>query len=112
MGKLKGVLTSLNDILGPFPIYNYINGGVCVQYGTGGAGTIVLEASLDEQDDSSIQWTQIQMKNPNDIAGAPIANLAAAGLGVADVVGFRLIRVRKSVAGIGPVTVSMSVGIG
>lgn len=112
MGKLKGTLTNINDVLGPFPIYQYINGGVSVQYGTGGAGTIVLEASLDEKDDPTIQWSPIQMKNPNDIGGAAIGSLSAAGLGISDVVAYRLLRVRKSVAGGGPVVVTMIVGVG
>jgi len=110
--KIKGTLTALNDILGPIPIYGYINGGVSVQYETGGSGTVVLEVSLDEPEDSSIQWNPIQMKNPNDIAGAPVNNLAAGGLAVADVVGYRTMRIRKSVAGAGGAVITMVVGVG
>ena len=116
MAKLKGTLTNINEILGPVPIVGYWNGGVCVQYGTGGSGTVVLEVTADDVDTIDkiplAQWTAIQMKNPNDIAGAPISSLAAAGLGVADIVAYRGVRIRKSVAGTGGVDVTLVVGVG
>jgi hypothetical protein len=73
-----------------------------VQYGVGGLGTIALEGRILDGD-----WFGIGMKKPAD--DTALATLAAAGAGYADVSYCDAVRVRKTVAGAGPVNVGLSV---
>jgi hypothetical protein len=112
MARIRKTLTALNEVVGPIPIVGHVNGSMGVQYKSGGSGTIVLEVTLDEIDDSSPEWIGVQMRDPTDIAGTPIDNLAAAGIGIADVVSYKGVRVRKSVAGAGGVDVILIINVG
>lgn len=75
-----------------------------VQYGAGGLGTIVLEGRILDA-----EWVAIGLQSPADANAAAAANLAAAGAGSADVSWCEEVRVRKSVAGAGPVTVGFTI---
>lgn len=97
MAIASGDLTALNSVIElKLPTDRTAVAGV--QYPTGGAGTIVLEGTLD-----GITWVDIFMSHPDGSAAA--SGLAAAGVGYADVSYFKKIRVRKSVgaAAISPV---------
>jgi len=76
------------------------SGFVSVQYGAGGQGTLVLEGTVDGEN-----WVGIDME---DEAGTPVANLSAAGIAHQRTFGLEAVRVRKSVAGLGPVLASLS----
>lgn len=93
-------LTALNDKLGPLEV----PGGVItagMQYGAGGQGTIVLEGTINDTDYIAINVTPAG-------GGASVANLAAAGIGTADVSAYSKVRINKSVAGAGGVSASLS----
>jgi hypothetical protein len=96
------ILTAIDDVLVLDPAES-INGAVGVQYGAGGAGTIILEGKVG---DAQAAWLAIGMKSYTD--GSAIANLAATGGGYAECVGLDIIRVRKTVAGPGDVLVSIN----
>ena len=74
-----------------------------MHYGTGGAGTIVAEACIQAG-----AWFPVGIRDA--ITDGVVANLAAAGAGYFPVAGYNKIRVRKSVAGGGPVTASLAFG--
>lgn len=58
-----------------------------------GAGTLVLEATID-----GTNWKAVQMDVPGTIGGAGVANISAVGdIGYADVSYAEQVRVRKSV---------------
>lgn len=78
--------------------HGYIAG---IQYGTGGLGTIVLEGRINNGND----WFAIGITPA--AGGAVVASLAAAGAGSADVSFCEEVRIRKSVAGAGPVTAGL-----
>ncbi len=115
MARITGVLTNVNDAL-TIKDVDENNGGVSITYKTGGLGTIVVEVSaLDSQtnvngnlvDDD--EWVQLKLRNPSAAVNADVDNLAAAGIAWADIIGVKKVRVRKSVAGAGPVTVTLTV---
>lgn len=105
MARATKDLTALNDEIVISDI-DESNGGVSVYYGTGGLGTLVVEVSAV---DAGNEWVQIKLKNPSIAVNAEIDNLAAQGIAWADIVGVRRVRARKSVAGAGPVTTTLTV---
>lgn len=95
------VLTAENDAIGPIVVPRDHFVQAFVQYGAGGAGTIVLEGTLNDTDYVAVGLVPIG-------GGAVVANAAAAGVWSADVSAFSRVRVRKSVAGGGGVLASLS----
>lgn len=104
MARSVAILTALNDAV-EVNAADVASAVASMNYGTGGLGTIVLEVSAADPD----EWIQIKVKNPAFAVNAEVDNLAAAGIAWADIKGVRKVRVRKSVAGAGPVTVTLSV---
>lgn len=101
MAKVAKQLVALNDVVVlDIPTDHSAIAGV--QYGVGGAGTIVLEGRILDGD-----WFSIGMKKPAD--DTAVVSLAAAGAGYADVSYCDAVQVRKTVAGAGPVLVGLSV---
>lgn len=67
------------------------NGGtITIQYPSTGAGTLVLEGTLNDTD-----WVSIMVQNVTTKTDS--ATMAAAGIYYAEGVGFNQVRVRKSV---------------
>lgn len=94
------VLTAANDAIEvQIPTDRLAVAGV--QYGAGGAGTVVLEGTLDDT-----TWIVIEMVDPNDHTTFA-TSITAAGIWQADVSVFKKIRARYSVDG-GSVTVTLS----
>jgi hypothetical protein len=98
---IRGSLTNAEETL-VLDTNEYQAGAAVVQYGAGGLGTIVLEATVNGTD-----YVALKMTNPT--TKADVDNLAAAGVAWAEVVGYDKVRVRKSVAGAGPVAVVLMV---
>ena len=96
------ILTAAEEVNGPIvvPRDHIVNAGV--QYGAGGLGTLVLEGTLNEVD-----WVAIGLTPAG--GGAVVASVAAAGIWYAAVSQYSSVRLRKSVAGGGPVTSSLSI---
>jgi hypothetical protein len=74
-----------------------------VEYGAGGLGTIELQGQMHPAG----AWFTIQLLQPDGTAAA--LNLAAAGVGYADVSYCDKVRVNKTVAGAGGVDVDFTV---
>jgi hypothetical protein len=75
-----------------------------LQYPTGGAGTLVVEATLDE-----VTWEDLTFVKSDDTGATVVATAAAAGLYIGTVPCCKKIRVRKSV---GSAALSPLFGIG
>lgn len=73
-----------------------------IQYGSGGLGTLVLEGTCDD-----VTYHAIGIY-PAD-GSAVVADLAAAGIAYARVGFVKRVRIRKSVAGAGPVSATLIV---
>lgn len=110
MARATKVLTNINEeiVIGDV---DEINGAASIQYGAGGAGTLVLEVS--SQDDGANppvdQWVQVKMFNPAIAVNDFVDNLVAVGYAWAEIVGARKVRLRKSVAGAGGVRATLTV---
>jgi hypothetical protein len=76
---------------------------ITVQY-ISGAGTIVLEGSLDD----GTTWDDIVVTKTDDATETPAATMTAAGLYTASVAGMSRVRVRKSV---GSASLNAALGI-
>lgn len=100
MATAKKVLTNVNDEI-VIDIPTDQSGAIGVQYGAGGAGTIVVEGTID-----STTWLALKIINVTTKVDAD--NLAASGIGSVEVYALEKVRVRKTVAGPGDVTVTIS----
>lgn len=98
-------LTAQNDKVGPIVLPKDRKIRASVQYGAGGQGTIVLQGTVDGTTFIDIGLTPASY-------GAVVANLAASGIGFADVSGFRSVQINKSVAGAGAVTATLGIQSG
>lgn len=106
MARVQGVLTALNDLLLYPNVTDEFNGGGSVQYGIGGLGTIVVEVHSGYLDaNGNPEWTAIAM---SDSGNNIVASLAAPGIAFFDAIGINALRIRKSVAGAGPVRVALN----
>lgn len=81
-----------------------IGGVFSLQYPTGGIGTIVVEATLDD-----ITWEALTFVKSSDTASTLVASAAAAGLFIGDIPACAKIRARKSLNA-GACIVGFSVG--
>lgn len=110
MARATKVLTNINEEITISDV-DELNGAASIQYGAGGLGTLVLEVSC--QDNGAAppvdDWVQIKIFNPAIAVNAAVDNLAAAGYAWAEVVGVKKVRVRKSVAGAGPVRATLTI---
>lgn len=106
MAQAQKALTNANDEL-VMAVPQHINGGGSVHYGAGGLGTIVVEGHNGLEQSGAKQWFAIGMKSFAD--DTVVADLSAAGAAYFNSVGLKEVRVRKSVAGAGPVDVSLNV---
>jgi hypothetical protein len=115
MAYSGGPLVLLNDALTQELPVDW-SGVIAVQYSSTGAdgvtastGTVVIEASVNHFP-ASVQnqittpaphddWVIIAGKNPTTAPPGDIASIAAAGLFVAELMGYRYVRARMSVVG-------------
>lgn len=108
MAAVTKVLTALNDVCGPLDIPQDYSAAGSVQYGSGGLGTIVVEGILEGQDESvTANWIGLKLNNPN--TKGDVDNLAAIGIGNFECWAYNKVRIRKSVAGAGGVTATLSI---
>lgn len=85
-------LTALNSTIEMIVSEIDFGGSFSLQYPTGGAGTLVVEATLDE-----VTWEAVTFIKSTDTTQAHVASAAAAGLYVGEIPACKKIRVRKSV---------------
>lgn len=102
MARVQQALTAADETI-TLDIPEDESGLGSVQYGAGGLGTIVVEASITRD-----AWFQVGLRNA--LTDAVVADLSAAGGAYFPVAGYNKVRVRKSVAGAGPVTVGLAFG--
>lgn len=98
MASVKKTLVALNDKV-EMDIPTDKGAVVGMQYGAGGLGTVELQGTVD----GGLTWFTIQLLKPDGTAAA--LNLAAAGVGYADVSYCDKIRANKTVAGAGGVDI-------
>jgi hypothetical protein len=102
MATVRKTLVALNDNIAiDIPTEHGAVAGV--EYGVGGLGTIELQGRMHNLG----AWFTIQLLKPDGTAAA--LNLAAAGVGYADVSYCDMVRVNKTVAGAGGVDVDFTV---
>jgi hypothetical protein len=101
MARANKALANINDEL-RFDIPTDDTAVVGVQYPVGGAGTIILEGTMD----GGVTWFTIQMLKPDGTAAVLL--LAAAGQGYADVSYCDMVRIRMTVAGANNVTMTLA----
>jgi hypothetical protein len=102
MARAQQVLTLANEAI-TIDVPEDQSGLGSIQYGAGGLGTLVVEASIIRD-----AWFPVGLRNA--LTDAVVADLAAAGGAYFPVAGYNKIRVRKSVAGAGPVTAGLAFG--
>lgn len=99
MASVTKSLTEADEVI-TIDIPQDKSGFVSVQYGTGGQGTLVLEGTIDYE-----TWVELEMQDEH---GGVVASLTAAGIAHQRTFALEAVRVRKSVAGGGPVLASLS----
>lgn len=90
MARILGNLNAVNDEV-VIPLPEDFNGVIALQYPTGGTGTVVVEAQLEE----TKEWIGVKLKNVTTVA--EVDNAAASGIYAAEIYGYRRVRARKSV---------------
>lgn len=101
MATIRKTLVALNENI-VFNIPTDKGAVVGVEYGAGGLGTIELQGRMHDLG----AWFTIQLLKPDGTAAA--LNLAAPGVGYADVSYCEFVRVNKTVAGAGGVDVDFT----
>lgn len=99
MASVTKSLTEADEVI-TIDIPQDKSGFASVQYGAGGQGTLVLEGTIDYE-----TWVELEMQDEH---GGTVASLTAAGIAHQRTFALEAIRVRKSVAGGGPVLASLS----
>lgn len=111
MARETQVLTNANDICGPILIPDEDTHYATLAIDNAADGSVVLEASLQDDGAGVDQWVTLGIIPAS--GGAVVLLLTGSGanqMGTSNPTAARKFRVRKSVAGTGPMRVTLSVG--